>query len=371
MKYPEFELERFFAKYEFNTKYILCASDCETFSLQELFGLANKKITSLSKIRLGYTESLGDPELRTEISNLYTTVEKDDIVVFSGAEEGIFVIINSLLRKGDHIIVQYPCYQSLFSIAESTGVEVTKWLMDENNSWELDIEFLKNNINNRTKLIIINSPHNPTGAVINNNKYNQIIEIARENNIILLSDEVYRFSEYNKADQLKPMTDLYENGISLGVMSKSFGLPGLRIGWMVTKNKENLLKIANFKDYTTICNSALSEKIAIMALQNKERILNRNLEIIKDNLFFLDKFFHKFNGIFTWVRPKGSPIGFPKILIEENIDSLHHKLLSEKHILIMPSNVFFYGNKNFRIGFGKYNFTEALNHFENFIIENY
>jgi len=369
MKIKDFKLERFFALYEFTAPYLLSSSDCESFSIKELLDLEKNSEDALKKLRLGYTESQGDPKLRKEISKLYKDIGPNNIIVFSGAEEGIFIFMNALLEKDDHVIVQYPAYQSLYEIADSIGCEVTKWTMDDNN-WELDIDFLKSNIKKNTKAIIINCPHNPTGYLMSKDKFNQIVEIAKKNNIHVLSDEVYRFLEYDKNNQLPAMADIYKKGTSLGVMSKSLGLAGLRIGWIATKDKNLLKKIASFKDFTTICNSAPSEFLSIIALKHKEKLIKRNLEIIEKNLKLLDKFFKKYNHLFEWVRPKAGSICFPKIKFNKSSADFCIDLVNKKGVLLLPSTVYDFGDKHFRIGFGRKNMPEALKKFEEYIEEN-
>ena len=278
MKIKPFKLERYFAKHEFNTQYILCSSDCESISIGELLEMEEGALGKMKHLQLGYTESQGDPELRELIANLYTNQSFEDIIVFTGAEEAIYIFMNILLNEGDHLIVQTPCYQSLFEIAISIGANVTRWEMQADNNWNLSTEELQGLIKSTTKAIVINSPHNPTGYCIPHDNYKEIISIAEKNGIMVLSDEVYKFSEYDAKDRLASMCDSYGNGVSLGVMSKSFGLAGLRIGWIATKNKMIKKNIQSYKDYTTICNSAPSEFLAKIALKNRKQILSRNLK---------------------------------------------------------------------------------------------
>lgn len=370
MKIDNFKLERFFAKYEFDVKYLLCASDCESVSMQELLSLENGSEKELKKLRLGYTESQGNPTLRKEISKLHSVIEPDNILVFSGAEEGIFIFMNTVLKKGDHVIVQFPAYQSLYEVAKSIGCKVTYWAMNDKDKWEPDINFLKRNIKSNTKAIIINSPHNPTGHLFSKEKFEAIKDIARKNKIYVFSDEVYRFSEYKQKDRLPAMSDIYNKGVSLGAMSKTFGLAGLRIGWIATKDKTLLNKIASFKDFTTICNSAPSEFFSILALRNKEKLIKRNLSIIKKNLILLDKFFTKYSNLFKWVKPKAGSIAFPRIKFNKNVEKFCLDLLNKKDVLLLPSNLYDFDNRHFRIGFGRNNMPEALKNFEEYITEN-
>ena len=369
MKINEFKLEQFFTRYEFNVPYVLCSSDCEPFNAGELLTFDKDSKEELKELELGYTETLGNPLLRKEISSLYKNTEYEDIVVLSGAQEGIFIFMNVFLEKSDHIIVQYPAYQSLFEVAVSIGCEVTRWEMSDEKNWELDIEFLSDSIKENTKAIIINCPHNPTGYLMSEKKFNDIIDIARKHNLYVFSDEVYRFLEFDENDRLPPMCDLYNKGISLGDMSKTFGLPGLRIGWIATKDKSLIQKIVSFKHYTTICNSAPSEFFSILALKNKDYIIKRNLKIIQNNLKLLDKFFLKYNHLFSWIKPRAGSIGFPQIKFNKNVEEFCLDLIKSKGILLMPSTKFDFGEKHFRIGFGRKNMADCLEMLEEYIQE--
>ncbi len=181
-------------------------------------------------LRLGYTEAKGHPLLRKEISDLFKEIKSEDIIVLT-PEEGIFITLKVLLNPGDHVIVLDPLYQSLLEIPQGIGCEVTKWPVKlKDNQWDLDISFLQNNIRKNTKLIIINFPHNPIGFIPEAGDFKNIVEIARKNKIFLFSDEMYRYLELSGAYFYESVCDLYENGIALSGLSKSFGLPGLRIG---------------------------------------------------------------------------------------------------------------------------------------------
>src|SRR3989338_761717 len=367
MRIQNFKLERFFAKYEFTAPYLLCSSDCESFSVKELLDLEKDSEEKLKKLWLGYTESQGSPKLREEIVKLYKLIKPEDVIVFSGAEEGIFIFLNVLLKKGDYVIVQFPAYQSLYEIAKSIGCEVTDWVMNDENSWELDIEFLKKNIKQNTKAIIVNFPHNPTGYLPSKEKSNQIIDIAKEKNIHVFSDEVYRLLEYDKNNTLPAMADCYDKALSLGVMSKTFGLAGLRIGWIATKDKDLFKKIASFKDFTSICNSAPSEFLSTIALKHKEHLIKRNLGIIENNLKLLDNFFERYNHLFGWIRPKAGSIALPKIKFDKNVEDFCIDLVNKKGVLLLPGTMYDFDDKHFRIGFGKKNLPEALKKLEEYI----
>lgn len=370
MKLPDFKLERYFSKYEFTAPHLLCCSDCESFTIRDILDLEGETALHLFQEQwLGYTEAPGNPELRQSIANQYKNISYKDILVTSGAEEAIFIFMNAVLEKHDHIIVQYPCYQSLFEIARSIGCEITKWEMKEDDQWELDLDFLAGNLRKNTRAIIINAPHNPTGYVMSQRKLDSIIELARSQNILLFSDEVYRFLEYNPADRLGAACDLYENAVSLGVMSKTYGLAGLRIGWIATRNLDVYRNIASFKDYTSICNSAPSEFLALLALKHRDKLAQRNLGIITDNLVLLDQFFAKYPDHFLWQKPKAGPIAFPSIQWDVNSEDFCSDLVNSKGVLLLPSVHYDFGTRNFRIGFGRKNMPECLEKLDQYMKE--
>lgn len=361
MKIDDFNLERYFAKYEFKARHLLSSSDCESIKVSELIKMADSECLDIwQDLRLGYTETKGHPLLRKEISNLYQNIKTDDILVLA-PEEGIFITLNILLDTGDHVIVPDPLYQSLSEIPKAIGCEVSKWPLSlENNQWKLDISFLKDNIKKNTKLIIINFPHNPTGFIPEAKDFRSIVEIARKNNICLFSDEMYRYLEFSGSYFYESVCDIYENGVVLSGLSKSFGLPGLRIGWLSTRNKELIKKFENFKDYTTICNSAVSEILGIIALRNKDQITGRNLDLIRENLLIAKDFFSKYRNLFIWIESKGSSVAFPRLTERIPADDFCREMIDKKSIMLLPASIFNYPGNHFRIGLGKKDFKEII-----------
>lgn len=373
MHLPDFKLERYFDRYEFNVPYLMCCSDCESFSVGEILEMdGDKAVDSFLNLRLGYTEARGNQELRHSIAGLYSTVGPDEVLVFSGAEEAIFIFMNVALSRGDHVIVQYPCYQSLFEVARAVGCEVTEWVIKEGDQgWETDLDNLTGCIRDNTRAIIINSPHNPTGYLLTRGEMETIVELARGRGILLFSDEVYRHLEYDAKDRLEAACDMYENAVSLGVMSKTYGLPGLRIGWIATKSAAVYKKMASFKDYTTICNSAPAEFLATAALKYRNKLAGRNLGIIRDNLALLDEFFAAHAELFYWPRPKAGPIAFPGLRWGGDVESFCRDLVREKGVLLLPSDCYEFGHRHFRLGFGRRNMAGGLEKLAEYVKEKF
>ena len=348
MKLKPFELERYFFRYEFSAKYLLSSSDCDGLLQKDVIAMADAEAKSLwDNLRLGYTESLGLPILREEISKIHKGVNKDDILVIVPAE-GILIALNSILEKDDHIICTFPSYQSLYEIAGGLDCEVTKWQPDEHNDWKFDIKFLEANIKPNTKLLVFNFPHNPTGYLPSKKDFQEIIDIAKKHNLYVFSDEMYRFLEYNPESRLPSACEIYDKAVSLFGMSKTFGLAGTRIGWVITKDKELYNKMAAFKDYTTICSSAPSEILSLIVLRNRNEVIKMNLDRINKNLELLDSFFIKYKKLFSWIRPKAGTIGFPRLNIEQSSYDFCENVVRESSVMLLPSKVYGYDDKHFR-----------------------
>ena len=312
MKIQPFQLERYFAQYEFSAPYLLSPSDCEPFTLEELLALSGPETRRLwDNLWLGYTESRGLPALREEAAALYEHITPEDLLILT-PEEGIFIAMNVLLNPGDHVIATFPGYQSLYQLAESLGCSVSRWMprMQEGRVF-FDVNDLENLVREDTRLLVFNFPHNPTGALPTAEEYRRILALAEDRGLYVFSDEMYRFLEYDPRDRLPSASDLYPNAVSLFGVSKSFALPGLRIGWLATRNQEVMAQLASFKDYTTICSARPVRFLALAALRAREQVFQRNLEIIGTNLNVLDNFFAQHAQTFRWARPKAGQLPSP------------------------------------------------------------
>jgi aspartate/methionine/tyrosine aminotransferase len=295
-------------------------------------------------------------------------MDPDGILVHSGAEEAIFLFMQAVLQPGDHVIVQWPCYQSLFEIAQSLGCAVTLWEVHPENGWAPDLDELRVSLQPNTRAVIVNTPHNPSGYLMTKADYLALNKCVQERGILLFSDEVYRGLEYDPLDRLPPACDINPNAVSLGVMSKTYGLAGLRIGWIATHNPKVLTRMAVLKDYTTICSSAPSEYLSELAMRHREKIIERNLRIIRDNLILLDGFLARQAGRFEWVRPRAGPIAFPR-LIGEDVEQFSQELVSAAGILLLPGTMYNHPGNHFRLGFARKNMPEALAHLEEYLNE--
>ena len=362
---PDFRLETYFSRWEFNARYHMTASDMETLSMQELLDMAEDDTRQAwDSLRLGYTETFGRPTLRRAIADTYERIGQDDVLTFAGAEEGIFAAMQVLMSADDHAIVITPNYQAAETIPLSIG-EVTGISLGPDNDWSLDVDAVEAAIRPTTKLISFNFPHNPTGKVIDHASLDRLVSIAREHDIHLFSDEVYRLLERDEAIRLPQVADIYEKGLSLNVMSKAYGLPGLRIGWIATRDRSVLSSMERVKHYLSICNSGPSEVLAEIALGARKQILARNHRIIEANLEQLNAFFEDHADLFEWSLPDGGCIGYPRYLGSDGVEAFCKSLVEESGVLLLPASVYSSSltavpTDRFRIGYGRKNIGEGL-----------
>ncbi len=353
-----FALERFFARYEFCTEYLLAASDCEARTVGELLALEPGAAQGLERTWLGYGDSAGAPFLREAIGALYTS--SPGVLAASGAEEAIFAYAHAWLNPGDHVVAVTPCYQSLAELPASLGCELTPWrLRAEGGTWRLDPDELAALVRPSTALVIINAPHNPTGFQFDHGELERVVAITRRAGARLLSDEVYRGLEYAPSGPLPAACDLYERAASLGVMSKAYGLPGLRVGWLASHDTEALAGAAVVKDYTTICGSAPSEFLAALALRQGSTIMGRCRELVGQNLPLVRAAFGREGSAFEWLEPMAGPLAFPKLRGPLD-DATFCARLAEKHGVLLAPGSLFGQPGHVRVGFGRANAPEAL-----------
>jgi aspartate/methionine/tyrosine aminotransferase len=364
MQIADFTLERYFARWEFAVKHVLCASDVEPYKQRELLALADDDArTRWDALSLGYTESLGLPALREEIANLYPGLTPDEVITFAGAEEGVFLAMHALLGAGDHAVVVWPAYQSLHEVARSIGAEVTLVPLNPRD-WSLDVDAIAAAMRPNTRVIVMNFPHSPTGAQLSELDLAKLVSIAELHGAHLFSDEVYRFLEHD-APRLPAIASQTPRGISLGVMSKAYGLAGVRIGWIATRDRRLRARLAALKDYTTICNASPSEILALIALRAHDRVLARTNGIIRENLALLDEFFARNSDRFAWVRPTAASVCFPR-LVGGNIDTFASELVEQQGVLLLPASQFGYPGNYFRLGYGRTDMQKGLEKLEAF-----
>jgi len=359
MQIRPFAIERFYERWEFRAELMLSSSDCESRSVAELLALEPGAERRLLGLRLGYTEVAGSQELREAVASGYEHAGPEDVLTLAAAEEGIFLAYHALLEPGDHVVVEAPCYGSAIEVARSTGAEVSLWRRRHEHGWAHDLDELERLLRPDTRAIYINSPHNPTGTQMAEPVLRRVIELARARSAVVFSDEVYRGLEHDPAERLPAACDLYERALSLGAVSKAHGLPGLRIGWLASREPALLGRIRELKLYTTICSSAPSELLVALALRQRELLVERNRQLVLANLPLLDEFIARRGELLEWVRPTAGPIGFPRVAGDLDVQAWCEQTAERCGVLLLPGTVY-EEPRHIRLGFGRANLPEAL-----------
>jgi aspartate/methionine/tyrosine aminotransferase len=354
-----FAIERFSERWEFRAELMLSSSDCEALSVADLLALEPDAEARLLEQRLGYTEVPGSPELRAAVAGRYERAEPENVLALAAAEEGIFLAYHALLGPGDHAVVEAPCYGSAIEVARSTGAAVSLWQRRHEDGWAHDLDELERLLGADTRIIYINSPHNPTGTQMSHAAFERVVELAREREIVIFSDEVYRGLEHDAADRLGAACDAYPRAISLGSVSKAYGLPGLRIGWLCSRDPALIDRIRELKLYTTICSSAPSELLVALALRHADDLVERSRRIVLANLPLLDAFLERRRELFEWVRPNAGPIGFPRVAGDFDVQAWCEETAAKADVLLLPGAVYD-EPRHMRLGFGRRNLPQAL-----------
>ncbi len=365
MRLPPFRIERWYERFEFTTELMLSSSDCETISVGELLALEPDAGERLLALRLGYTEVPGSEELRSAIAGLYDETGPEAVVALAAAEEGVFAVETALLGPGDHAVVETPCYESALAVARSTGADVSTWERRYEDGWRHDLDELERLLRPDTRLVYVNTPHNPTGQSMPRDVLERVVELCAERDAVLFCDEVYRELEHDPALRLPAACDLYERAVSLGSVSKTYGLPGLRTGWIACRGAALRDAVVAAKLYTTICSSAPSELLAAVALRNRAGIVERNRTLVLRNLELADAFVERHAGVVDWVPPDASPIGFPRLRVGDT-RAFCERLALEAGVLLLPGDVYDEPD-HVRLGLGRVGAAEAFERLRAFL----
>jgi aspartate/methionine/tyrosine aminotransferase len=369
---PDFRLEVYLGKWEFAARHHLTASDAQTLSVAEVLG--PEGLEELAALQLGYTPTWGNDALREAIAATYEAVDPGDVLVFAGAEEAMFWAMQELVGPGGHAIVTVPNYQSMESVTLATGAAVSGLPLRPEDGWALDLDALQTLLRPETRLVAVNFPNNPTGALPDPDTWTALVALCEERGIRLFSDEVYRGLESEGTQPLPQAADRSPTALSMGVMSKAYGLPGLRIGWLACHDRAVLERLETRKHYTTICNAGPSELIATYALRSGAQITARNRALIARNLPVFDAFFAAHADLFAWERPQAGCVCFPRYLGSDGVEAFCRDLVEQAGVVLLPASI--YASElgdvpadRFRIGVGRADPEPALEAFDAFLAQ--
>ncbi|MGE5572521.1 MAG: aminotransferase class I/II-fold pyridoxal phosphate-dependent enzyme [Bacteroidota bacterium] len=353
MRIEPFSIERWFGRYEFTARYNIAESCVKPFTLSELGELCGTDVLQADAARpvgLGYTDSRGIPELREEIARLYPGRGPENVLVTTGAIEANFLVFAALLGPGDIVISEFPAYQQLYEVPRSQGAEVRLWRLAAEKGFRPDISELEGFVTQGARMIVINHPHNPTGAPIDAGSMAAVCEIAEQRGAVLLSDEVYRGLSLSDAVASPSAQRFSDDAVSVGSMSKAYGLSGLRIGWMVGP-EEIVEKCWALRDYTSICPAGPSQLLALAALRNSEKVLARNRSIARTNFAILDEWVRTNSHLVSYVAPREGVVAFVKYAADAPSFEVATELVTRDGVLVVPGSCFEVEGY-LRIGFG-------------------
>jgi aspartate/methionine/tyrosine aminotransferase len=351
MKIEPFMVEQFLDTYESQAELNLSETSVEPFTLREFLSLAKKEdfFEEIMDTQLTYGYIWGSPNLRRGIAGLYRNARPENILVSGGAIGANFLVFYSLVEPGDTVISIFPTYQQLYSTAKSFGANVKLLTLRADNRWLPDTDELKCLIDERTKLIVINNPHNPSGSLIGMERMKEICSLAEEARVWILCDESYRGLYVDPDDHVPSVIEISDRGIATGSFSKPFSLPGLRLGWIAAK--EEIIKTCKtHRDYTTISNGLIDDFLASLAVENVERIMKRNLSIIRTNHKILSDWVDE-EPLIEWVPPRAGSTAFLRHHLSLSSEELCLRLLKEKGTLLVPGSCFDFEGF-LRIGYG-------------------
>lgn len=359
MKIKPFKVEQWMNEYEMDAVYNIAETCVDSISLNELLEMAgldrNTFFEEISGSRLTYGYITGNPRFKKAILGLYDGLTEEQILTTNGGIGANNLVLQTIVNSGDKVVSIIPTYQQLYSIPESLGADVTVIYLKKEDAYLPDMELLRKVVTDDTKLITLNNPNNPTGAIIPEEMMLEIVELARKHDAYLMCDEVYRGLSQDGSRQ-KSVAELYEKGVGTSSMSKVFSLAGLRLGWIATRNHELMEALMSHRDYSIISCGMLDEIIGAVALEHKDKLLERNIAIIKKNLSILDEWIQK-HPRFSYVKPKAGTTAL--VYYDYDIDSYDFciGLMEHSKTFVTPGDCFEY-EKSFRIGYASS--TEVL-----------
>lgn len=340
MKIRAFGVEIWMNEFENTCKYNLAETCVESLTVEQLLDMAGKKEVILSELlpmKLTYGAIEGSDRLRNNVSSLYRTVKKENVIITHGAIGANALIHETLVEPGDRVISVLPTYQQHYSIPESYGADVKILKLREENNFLPDLNELRSLVNDNTKLIVINNPNNPTGSLMDKKFLEEIVEIARSCDAYILCDEVYRGIDQDGDGFTDSIADLYEKGIATASMSKAFSLAGLRLGW-VAGPVDIIHAVSIHRDYNTISVGMIDDHFACIALENKEAILQRNRDIVRENLAVLDQWVANEPKI-SYVKPRSGTTALLKYDFDMTSRDFCVALLKSKGVMFTPGSV--------------------------------
>lgn len=342
-------LEDWMRDYYFSTEIDIGSSGVENFSMADLRNLLNLKPEDLDSVTFNDSPSCGEQKLREAIAARWGNGDAEQVMVASGSSEIIFLVMNALLREGDEVVVHEPCYHALRNLADSIGCYLKVWPLSPVRHFAPDIQEVKRLITPRTRMVIANFPHNPTGVSLSEADFEELIKAVDAVGAYLIWDSAFAELTYDRPPLPNPV-HRYKRAITIGTLSKAYGLAGLRVGWSISP-AELLAEFVHWRDYTTLYLSPLVEAIALRAVEQADTLLEMRFKRARTNLDVLEKWAGEHKEFLEWARPQGGVTAFPRLHNVRDVEAFCRRLASERKTLVVPGNCFGHPS-HVRIGFG-------------------
>lgn len=366
----DFQLETYFSRWEFAASHHLTASDAESRTVEQLLALGSHADRErLLQLQLGYVPTWGSEELRETVADTYELVRSQDVLAFAGAGEALYWAMQLFAAPGDRVIATVPNYQSIESVPLASGVEVVGMPLwsgtGDDRRWIFDVDRLESMLTERTRLLAVNFPNNPTGFVPPKEDWVRCLEMCHARAVRVVSDEVYRGVELDRQRTLPQAADVTPSAISINVLSKAYGLPGLRVGWVACRDAEALGRLERAKHYTSICNAAPAELLGALALRHGEQLLEDTRSVLAANAAPVTEFMQRHEALFDYEPPIGGCVAYPRYKGDDGVETFCRRAVEEHGVLLLPASIYASElleapSDCFRIGLGRRNLPECL-----------
>lgn len=347
--FPPALLEEWMRLYYFAVDADLGSSGVSDYSLAEVRDLVGIGVDEMDAVVFHDSQTLGGTGVRRAVARRWTGGDVDRVMVTHGSTEAIFLAMNALLRPGDEVVVLDPVYPGLGDVVRSVGCRIIPWTLPAGNGWAPDLGELASLVSDRTRMVVVNFPHNPTGATLTPAQQDELLSIVERHGAWLLWDGAFADLTYGTPPLPDPVAR-YDRAVSLGTLSKAYGLPGLRVGWCLAAPGV-LERMVHLRDYTTLHLSPLVELIAARVVDGADRILAEKRAAARRNRETVERWMGEQGGAITWTPPAGGVCGFPRLHDVPDVEAFCHALAREHRVMLVPGTCF--GTPgHVRLGFG-------------------
>ncbi len=350
-----------------SARYNLSASAGEPMTREQLLALEEGVAASMLETSLDYPRRHGSAALVDAITGHYQGVNDDGVAVTSGSDDALGLLFLALVKPGERVVVLTPSYPPHLLLPHSRGAHVVPWEARPENDWVPDLDELRELVKPKTRLVLVTFPQNPTGFMPDQSYVDTLVEILRERETLMISDEIYSGLPHESSKGVNNLSDHYEHAVTMHGLSKTYGLPGLRVGWIVSRDLGVMRRIRKERELFNCYVAPPVDFLARLVLRHEATILNRNSQLVRDNLELATKFFARHDNLFRWCAPMAGVLSFPRWLGLGGTRVLSQQLLERESLAFAPSYCFGAGDDHFRLSVSRRSFADGLERLEHFL----